>query len=264
MRRGGCRHPHVARPPRTAGPAPAARVRRERARPRSPRSARPLGAQLGSPRPHAVPVRRPRAPDHRHAVRRDGRSLRLLGVRATPDPARGPGARIRHRGGARGRAAAADRGMPVGADAAVRGAVPDAVHRRRPRQRRGHRRAGVRPAQLGPRGAARDRARRAPARRSHRDPRRTRPAARRVGGSVRHGREPRQRASGRGRGCRDRRRAVDGGRRGAPPRCPHRVRAADRRHAVHAADAGTRRSSARRHRPGSPWSRTRASRAPAR
>ena len=72
--------------------------------------------------------------------------------------------RLRHRGGARRHPAGARRGVPRRADAAVRGAVPHAVHRRGARERRGDRRPGVRPPQLGARRAARDRPRRAPAR----------------------------------------------------------------------------------------------------
>ena len=165
-------------PPRPA----AAPRRRDGARSRAPSTARALGAQLGPRRPDAVPLRGPRAADDGHAVpgrRRRPRRLRAYVRRLARARCGRP--RLRHRGRARRHPAGARRRVPRRADAAVRGALPHAVHRRGARERRGDRRAVVRAPQLGARRAARDRARRAPARRARRDARRARAAARHVG-----------------------------------------------------------------------------------
>ena len=86
-------------------------------------------------------------------------------VRRLSRPRRGR-SRLRHRGGARRHPAAARRRVPCRADAAVRGALPHAVHRRGPRECRGDRRAVLRATQLGARRAARDLARGAAPRRA--------------------------------------------------------------------------------------------------
>ena len=160
-----------------------------------------------------------------HAVR--GRRRRPGCVPRLRPPARGARrgrARLRHRGGARRHPAGPCRRMPRRADAAVRGALPHAVHRRRARQRRGDRGAVVRAAQLGARRAARDRPRRAAPGRARRDPRRARPAARHVGRDVRRRRRARARASGRRTRCRGRREPARRGRRRAAARRARRAR----------------------------------------
>ena len=124
----------------------------------------------------------------------DARRLRATTSRRLVGPRRGR-TRLRHRGGARRHPAAAGRRVPRRADAAVRGALPHAVHRGRARRRRGDRRAVVRAAQLGARRAAGDLPRRAAARRTRRDARRTGPPARRLGGHVRRGGHAHARAS---------------------------------------------------------------------